>query len=611
MCAIAGAINQRDMFLKNPAVAKEILDCLKHRGPDQDGIYINGEAVLIHTRLAIIDVKNGTQPMTENYGGEEYAIVYNGELYNTDEIRQELISLGHKFKTHSDTEVVLKSFIEWREDGVKRFNGIYGFAIWEAKKKSLFIARDKLGVKPFFYAVYGDRFLFASELKGILKNPIARPRVNTEGIAEVMLVGPGRTGGFGVYENMYELRPGECGYFKDGTLKTHFYFELKEEENTESFDEVLEHTRFLVRDAIKRQMVSDVGVGTFLSGGLDSSAISSVVASELRKEDKTLKTFSVNYLDNEKYFTVNKFQPNSDDEYIKIMSDYLGSDHRVVTVDTPELVKANYKAVDARDLPGMVDVDSSLMLFCKEVKKDMSVVLSGECADEIFGGYPWYRDKTIRMTDGFPWSQLTDFRASLLNDDIRQRIDPTAFVYSKYQDTIKRVSGKFDKNSDERRMREMYLLNIYWFMQNLLERKDRMSMSCGLEVRVPFCDWRIAQYMYNVPWEYKDYLGREKGLLRKALEDILPEEIVWRKKSPYPKTHNPSYKKAIDKEFSDMCADKNSPIFEILKRSELLKLRDTDNTYYWYGQLMATPQTKAYILQVNYWLSKMNIDICQ
>lgn len=611
MCAIAGAINQRDVFLKNPAVAKEILDCLKHRGPDQDGIYINGEAVLIHTRLAIIDVENGTQPMTENYGGEEYAIVYNGELYNTDEIRQELISLGHKFKTHSDTEVVLKSFIEWREDGVKRFNGIYGFAIWEAKKKSLFIARDKLGVKPFFYAVYGDRFLFASELKGILKNPIARPRVNTEGIAEVMLVGPGRTGGFGVYENMYELRPGECGYFKDGTLKTHFYFELKEEENTESFDEVLEHTRFLVRDAIKRQMVSDVGVGTFLSGGLDSSAISSVVASELRKEDKTLKTFSVNYLDNEKYFTVNKFQPNSDDEYIKIMSDYLGSDHRVVTVDTPELVKANYKAVDARDLPGMVDVDSSLMLFCKEVKKDMSVVLSGECADEIFGGYPWYRDKTIRMTDGFPWSQLTDFRASLLNDDIRQRIDPTAFVYSKYQDTIKRVSGKFDKNSDERRMREMYLLNIYWFMQNLLERKDRMSMSCGLEVRVPFCDWRIAQYMYNVPWEYKDYLGREKGLLRKALEDILPEEIVWRKKSPYPKTHNPSYKKAIDKEFSDMCADKNSPIFEILKRSELLKLRDTDNTYYWYGQLMATPQTKAYILQVNYWLSKMNIDICQ
>lgn len=610
MCAIAGAINQRDMFLKNPAVAKEILDCLKHRGPDQDGIYINGEAVLIHTRLAIIDVENGTQPMTENYGGEEYAIVYNGELYNTDEIRQELISLGHKFKTHSDTEVVLKSFIEWREDGVKRFNGIYGFAIWEAKKKSLFIARDKLGVKPFFYAVYGDRFLFASELKGILKNPIARPRVNTEGIAEVMLVGPGRTGGFGVYENMYELRPGECGYFKDGTLKTHFYFELKEEENTESFDEVLEHTRFLVRDAIKRQMVSDVGVGTFLSGGLDSSAISSVVASELRKEDKTLKTFSVNYLDNEKYFTVNKFQPNSDDEYIKIMSDYLGSDHRVVTVDTPELVKANYKAVDARDFPGMVDVDSSLMLFCKEVKKDMSVVLSGECADEIFGGYPWYRDKTIRMTDGFPWSQLTDFRASLLNDDIRQRIDPTAFVYSKYQDTIKRVSGKFDKNSDERRMREMYLLNIYWFMQNLLERKDRMSMSCGLEVRVPFCDWRIAQYMYNVPWEYKDYLGREKGLLRKALEDILPEEIVWRKKSPYPKTHNPSYKKAIDKEFSNMFADKNSPIFEILKRSELLKLRDTDNTYYWYGQLMATPQTKAYILQVNYWLSKMNIDIC-
>lgn len=607
MCAIAGAIGMSNAFINDPKIAIDIRNCLKHRGPDQDGFYISDDAVLIHTRLAIIDIENGTQPMIAKENGEEYALVYNGELYNTSEIRNELIGLGYSFKTHSDTEVVLKSFIEWREDAPKRFNGIYGFAIWEANKKSLFIARDKLGVKPFFYGLFGDKFVFASEIKGILKNPLAKPRVNTEGIAEIILIGPGRTSGYGVFENIHELKPGECGYFRNGKLKTHLYFELKEQQCNESFDEVLDHTKYLVTDAIKRQMVSDVPIGTFLSGGLDSSGISSVVSSALKENGERLKTFSVTYKDNDKYFTKNKFQPNSDSEYISLMQKYLDSDHTTVTVDTPLLVQANYRAVLARDLPGMVDVDSSLMLFCEKVKEDRSVVLSGECADEIFGGYPWYRDKEIRMTDGFPWSQVTSLRASLLKEDIKKKINPNAFVYQKYLDTINRVSGEFDKTPTDKRMREMYLLNIYWFMQNLLERKDRMSMSCGLEVRVPFCDYRIAEYLYNVPWEYKDYKGREKGLLRKAFEDILPDEIVWRKKSPYPKTHNPSYKTEIDKEFSEMINDKNSPIFEILDRKELLKLADTKDTIYWYGQLMATPQTKAYLMQINYWIKELNV----
>lgn len=607
MCAIAGAIGMSDVFINDPKTAIDIRNCLKHRGPDQDGFYISDDAVLIHTRLAIIDIENGTQPMVAKEKGEEYVLVYNGELYNTDEIRNELLGLGYNFKTHSDTEVVLKAFIEWREDAPKRFNGIYGFAIWEENKKSLFVARDKLGVKPFFYGLFGDKFVFASEIKGILKNPLAKPRVNTEGIAEIILIGPGRTSGYGVFENIYELKPGECGYFRNGKLKTHLYFELKEQQCNESFDEVLEHTKYLVTDAIKRQMVSDVPIGTFLSGGLDSSGISSVVSSALKENGERLKTFSVTYKDNDKYFTKNKFQPNSDSEYISLMQKYLNSDHTTVTVDTPMLAEANYRAVLARDLPGMVDVDSSLMLFCERVKEDRSVVLSGECADEIFGGYPWYRDKEIRMTDGFPWSQVTSLRASLLKEDIKKKINPNAFVYQKYLDTINRVSGEFDKTPTDKRMREMYLLNIYWFMQNLLERKDRMSMSCGLEVRVPFCDYRIAEYLYNVPWEYKDYKGREKGLLRKAFENILPDEIVWRKKSPYPKTHNPSYTAEIDREFSEMTNDKNSPIFEILDRKELLKLANTTDTIYWYGQLMATPQTKAYLLQINYWIKELNV----
>ena len=276
----------------------------------------------------------------------------------------------------------------------------------------------------------------------------------------------------------------------------------------------------LLLDSIRRQLVSDVPVCTFLSGGLDSSLISSVAASELKRQGKVLDTFSVDYRDNEKYFRKSRFQPNSDPEYIRKMAEYLGTEHHWVIIDTPELVDALDEAVDARGLPGMADVDSSLLLFCREIKKFGTVALSGECADEIFGGYPWYRDKDIRMTDGFPWAQSTAYRKRFLCDDYAGRIDAEEYVYSAYRKTAD-YAEKLATDSDvDYRMREMTQLNFDWFMQTLLDRKDRMSMYSGLEVRVPFCDYRIAEYLYNVKWEYKDWQGREKGLLREAMEGM-------------------------------------------------------------------------------------------
>ena len=265
-------------------------------------------------------------------------------------------------------------------------------------------------------------------------------------------------------------------------------------------------------------------------------------------------------------------------------------------------------AVDARDLPGMADVDSSLLLFCKEIKKHCTVALSGECADEIFGGYPWYRDKDIRAINGFPWSQTTSYRKSFIKDNVKLP-DAGNFVYSKYKDTIINTS-KIDKLSPlESRMKEMMKLNLDWFMQTLLDRKDRMSMYNGLEVRVPFCDYRIAEYLYSVPWEYKDYNSYEKGLLRKAMEDFLPEEVLWRKKSPYPKTHNPKYLQIVSKLLKEVIENPSSPVLTFIKKSELEKLLNTDKNEPWYGQLMTTPQTIAYFLQINYWLEKYKIII--
>ena len=388
------------------------------------------------------------------------------------------------------------------------------------------------------------------------------------------------------------------------------YWQVIDKPHTDSLEDTIENVKYLVRDAIVKQNVSDIPICTFLSGGLDSSIISSVTNRNLNRQGKKLHTFSVHYQDNEKYFTANKFQPNSDDIYIEQMVEYLNSEHHKIIIDTPELVDALFYSVDAKDLPGMADVDASMLLLCKAIKEHFSVGLSGECADEIFGGYPWYRDDTIRATDGFPWSQSTAFRYSFLNDDIAKKINPQEYVYSKYLETIQSVVIEREISPLERRMREMMKLNLDWFMQTLLDRKDRASMYSGLEVRVPFCDYRIVEYMYSVPWEYKDYLGREKGLLRKASEDILPESILWRKKSPYPKTFNPNYLRAVSERLRNIIEDGKSPLLYIVKKSALEKLISPDaEPVQWYGQLMNTPQTIAYFLQLDYWLTKYNVQL--
>ena len=608
MCGIAGAVSYKNKEYDDE-IFQRMLNSLKKRGPDQDGIYKTDSAVLIHTRLSVVDIENGTQPMSFNTKGGKYTLIYNGELYNTEEIRRLLIEKGYCFKGHSDTEVMLYSFVQWGAKCVEMLNGIFAFAIWDEYKKSLFIARDRIGVKPFFFGVVDDEFVFGSEIKSILCHPLFKPEIDVNSISDLMLLGPGRTPGFGVFKNIGELPPATCGFYSKEGLNTYKYWELKDKVHTDSFAETVEKVRYLVTDSIKRQLVSDVPLCTFLSGGLDSSIISSIASSYFKERGEVLHTFSVDYIDNDKYFHKSKFQPNSDDKYIDIMTNYLGSKHEKIIIDTPQLVDALYNSVDARDLPGMADVDSSLLLFCKQVKNYSTVALSGECADEIFGGYPWFRDETIRNAHGFPWSKSIDYRVSFLKDDIAEKINPEKYVFDKYNKTLENTSKIVNLSPLESRMKEMVKLNLEWFMQTLLDRKDRMSMYNGLEVRVPFCDYRIAEYLYSVPWEYKDYQNREKGLLRKAMEDILPQEIAWRKKSPYPKTHNPAYMSAVSEILNDIISSPNAPILQILKKSELEKLLNSNSQMPWYGQLMTVPQTIAYFIQMNYWLKKYKVSI--
>ncbi len=482
----------------------EMKTSMKSRGPDQHGEYFSENAALFHNRLCVIDADNGRQPMMAAAGSRQCVLVYNGELYNTAELRGELKGAGFEFSGHSDTEVVLKAYLRWGAACVERFNGIFAFAVWEPEIRRLFLARDRMGVKPLFYAMRRGAFLFASELKGLLAHPWVSPQADADSVRELLLTGPGRTPGCGVFKEIYELPPAYRGYFDEYGLHTERYWKLTPRPHRESFSDTAAHVRWLVADAIERQLVSDVPIGTFLSGGLDSGIISSVANSYMRRRGQKLVTFSVDYRDNRKYFRAGKFQPNTDTDYIPGLRDWLGCENVLVTLDTDDLVEGLFEAVDARDLPGMSDVDSSLLQFCKRIREHVTVALSGECADEIFGGYPWYRDEKIRMAEGFPWAQSIRWRASFLRPEYMEGLDARAYVLARYYDTIRDTDSLPEDSAADRRMREMMRLNTDWFMQTLLDRKDRMSMYSALEVRVPFCDHRIAEYLYNVPWEMKE-----------------------------------------------------------------------------------------------------------
>lgn len=605
MCAIAGCIGLE----LQECTAEKMLKTMDRRGPDGRGsLYLPG-CVLLHTRLAIIDPAGGRQPMELEWEGERYSLVYNGETYNTEELRQELRKLGHSFQTHCDTEVVLHAYAQWGREALSKINGIFAMAVWEHKARRLFLARDRMGVKPLFYSLIDGGMLFASEIKTILAYPESRAVLTQEGAAQLLLLGPGRKPGSGVFDGVSELEPGCCAYFEAGKLHVERYWSLKDREYHESFADTVEHTRYLVLDAIKRQMISDVPIGTFLSGGLDSSIISAVCAEELRAQGMKLSTFSVGYPDHDLYFRPGKFQPSSDSHYIEQMVHYLDTEQHLTELGPETLVDALEEATIARDLPGMADVDFSLLVFCRMISNHVKVALSGECADELFGGYPWYRDPEVRMRTGFPWAQNTEDRAAILSPEMRHGLDCMEYVTEAYERTC-RESDILPENSPlERRMKEMVNLNLRWFMQTLLDRKDRMSMFSGLEVRVPFCDYRIAEYLYAVPWEYKDYGGEEKGLLRAACGDLLPKEVAHRKKSPYPKTLDPTYVTLLENKLSRLLNRGDAPLFHLVDKKALQALLSKETVWPWYGQLMTRPQKIAYFLQMDFWLQQYDVKL--
>ncbi|MFJ8462156.1 asparagine synthase (glutamine-hydrolyzing) [Lysinibacillus xylanilyticus] len=611
MCGITGWASFQKDLRTSDRILKLMTQTLNKRGPDDENIWCSEHIAFGHRRLAVIDLIGGKQPMKKVHDGANYVITYNGELYNTEELRKELQNRGHVFTTHSDTEVLLTAYIEWKEQCVDFLNGIFAFGVWDEQSQSLFLCRDRLGVKPLFYTELQDGLLFASEVKALLAHPLMKTTVNIEGLANIMALGPSRTPGKSLFQSINELRPGYAMRFSREGIRLWQYWKLQSKRHEEPLEETIDHVRFLLTDAIERQLVSDVPICTFLSGGLDSSIITGIAANMFQQQNKgTLHTYSIDYEDNERFFNPHAFQTSTDTYWIQKMTDTFSTTHHTEEISQQQLIDLLVESVIVRDSPGMADVDSSLLWFCREIKSDFTVALSGECADEIFGGYPWFTETAT----GFPWIRSLSERSTMLQERWRKKLAVESYAQQVYLQTIAEVPYLDGESIEEVRQREMFYLNMVWFMQTLLERKDRMSMGASLEVRVPFADHRLVEYAWNIPWEMKNLGGMEKGLLRKAMQHLLPEEVLYRKKNPYPKTYHPVYTAGVQKWLREIMKDKNSILHELFERQKLIELIESGGSSFkvpWYGQLMAGPQLLAYLGQIHTWFKHYNIQLIE
>jgi asparagine synthase (glutamine-hydrolysing) len=613
MCGISGWIDFDKAIKNETETLKKMVNTLERRGPDETNIWYDTHVGFGHKRLIVVDPEGGRQPMTKQKDGFNYTICYNGELYNTEDIRKILHTKGYSFKGHSDTEVLLSAYIEWAEECVNYLNGIYAFAVWDSKRELLFIGRDRLGVKPLFFKELKKGFVFASEIKALLAHPEIKTEIDHEGLAEVFGAGPSRSPGSGIFKGIKELRPAHALNFSKNGLKIWRYWNVKSAEHKENAEETAEKVRYLVTDAVTRQLVSDVPLCTFLSGGLDSSIITAIAAKGFEDQGKgQLHTYSIDYEGNDQYFSSNEFQPEADGKFIQMMTNHFGTMHNNKTITQAQLVNDLLEATHVKDLPGMADVDSSLLWFCKEIKKDFVVSLSGECADEIFGGYPWFHRQQDLERPGFPWMRSVHERQALLQPEWQKRLKLDEYCLEQYKQAVAETPKLDGESLEESKRRELFYINMTWFMTTLLDRKDRMSMGASLEVRVPFADHRLVEYVWNIPWDLKMYRGREKGILRKAFEGIIPEEVLYRKKSPYPKTHNPEYTMAIQKWMEKILQDKSSVLHEFFQKDQLEGIVSSGGKSFqepWFGQLMTGPQLLAYLVQLHTWFKDYNINI--
>lgn len=602
MCGIAAIVNFRRNIGNDIERITKMYKSLIHGNVDEQGILCNENVLLAHTRISIMEDVHSFCPMKWNYKGISYSIVYNGMIYNYKLIRNELIQLGHTFDSNGVDEVILHAYIEWGEQCLERFNGVFAFII--SYNDEVFVARDPFGVKPLYYCQKNDgEWLFASEIKAILAEGSLRPVLTKKSFASMISLGPSLENGTTLYKNIYQLKAGHFLKIKRFNYKVIEYHTIKCYKHIETLEDTIYHVHNLLDNCIKNQCISNVGIAGMLSGGIDSSIICSVAS-----QNNTLKTYSLDLENNAQYFDSNNYQPTLDYEYAQNMANYIKSDHQFISVSPFEIVNSLEEAMIARDMPGMADIDSSLLVFCREISKENKVILSGECADEVFGGYPWFYKEEFYERDTFPWLNYLPNKIELVNDHFKN-LDFYGIRKNAYNKECDKVPYLEGDSVEDRISKKMTFLSIYNFMQTLLMRMDAMASLCGIEGRVPFADKDLIDYVFNIPWSMKYYNNQEKKLLREAFENELPLSILERKKSPFPKTYDPVYTELVCTLLENELNTNElmSYYFDYKLIKELIESRGDTFKLPWFGQLMKGPQLIAYLYQFSRWTRKYSI----
>jgi asparagine synthase (glutamine-hydrolysing) len=581
MCGITGWISfARDLTQERPTL-EAMTQTMACRGPDASGIWIEGPAALGHRRLAVIDIIGGTQPMSVQTPSGAVVLVYSGEAYNFVELREELRRAGEPFETASDTEVVLRGYLRWGEALADRLNGMYAFAIWDSRSRKLVLMRDRMGIKPLFIYPTADGVLFGSEPKAILANPLARREVDADGLRELFAFV--KTPGHAVWSGMREVEPGTIVTVSSDGLRQRTYWRLQTRPHFDDRGTTVTRVRELLDDIVTRQLVADVPRCVLLSGGLDSSTITALAAEKLIAVGEQVRTFAVDFVGQAEHFKPDQLRPTPDTPYVHDVAEHVGSDHTDIVLDYETLADPQVRlaALTARDIPfGLGDMDTSLYLLCKAIRERSTVALSGESADEIFGGYRQFHDPVAQRARTFPWlvpsAQIRGTVESVLREEVRSALDLDAYRSERYESAIAEIDHLDFESDLEYRMRISSYLHLTRFVRILLDRKDRMSMAVGLEVRVPFCDHRLVEYVYNTPWSLKTYDGREKSLLRGAAHDLLPDSVAQRVKSPYPSTQDAHYVTAIQAQAEDLTTHPDHDVFSLIDRKWLIDAAQQD-----------------------------------
>lgn len=607
MCGIAGYVDWGSR-VESESVVTAMTEALRLRGPDDLATWTDGHVAMGHSRLSVIDHVGGRQPMIGSRNGSPVALTYGGEIYNHRELRKRLMGFGHTFYTRSDTEVVLRAYLEWGPACVDELDGMFAFAVWDGAEDNLVLARDRLGIKPLYYAPLREGVAFGSELKALLAHPHIRAEVDEAGLAELIgmlpMVSPGRA----VLRGIREVEPARIVTIGREGIRSRRYWTLTDHPHEDDPETTVERIRELLIGSVERQTFADVPICTLNSGGVDSAAVTAIAARQLATAGKELLSFDIDHVigtSDVVSSSSSALHVERDNAYAVITAEHVGSRHETVVVTTDALLAAQEATLAAMDFPSVGTLNTSLSVLFHQIRKNAVVALSGEGADELFYGYRWYHDPEHYDVDTYPWHRTYRPVTALLNESALALIRPEEYARARYEEALDMLPQEAKTGPDGTMKTVAHLTNTF-YLPFLLRRADRLSMSAGVEVRVPYLDHRLVQYTWNIPSRLKRGEGIEKGILRRAVADMLPAEIAWRRKSGYPASITASYQRALWSRARDIMATSGSPLHEILDAAVVNSFLDR-----YEGDFTDWTPTQhiSFLVEMDAWFTRMNVSI--